>query len=107
MYVLGTHDIQNISVKSPHPGGVRVTGDFIDGSTAVGALFIVYSINSTLYHLVERMDKLEAVVSGLPRGEYYMSVFVVEENGEPFRRAATTPIPMISVLTDTKSSKYQ
>ena len=84
-----------------------MTGDFIDGSTAVGALFIVYSINSTLYHLVERMDKLEAVVSGLPRGEYYMSVFVVEENGEPFRRAATTPIPMISVLTDTKSSKYQ
>ncbi|MGJ8945879.1 hypothetical protein AB9K17_23595, partial [Salmonella enterica subsp. enterica serovar Kentucky] len=35
--------IQNISVSSPHPGQVRVTGDFIQGSTATGALVIVYS----------------------------------------------------------------
>ena len=50
----GTHDIQNISVTSPQPGEVRVTGDFIDGSTATGLLTIVISTSEIFYHLIER-----------------------------------------------------
>ena len=88
---IGTHDIQNISVTSPQPGEVRVTGDFIDGSTATGLLIIIYSANNTEYQLFQVRVKLEAVISGLLGGNYEVSVFVVEENGLPFSRAASKP----------------
>ena len=83
----GTHDIQNISVTSPQPGDVRVTGDFIDGSTATGLLIIIYSLtNDTNVHYIVGGHN-----SGLAGGEYKTSVFVVEENGLPFERVATSP----------------
>ena len=40
----GTHDLQNISVSSPLPGTVRVSGNFLQGSAATGVLVIVYSL---------------------------------------------------------------
>ena len=83
----GTHDIQNISVTSPQPGEVRVTSDFIDGSTATGLLIIIYSLtnDSDVHYIVGGHN------SGLAGGEYSISVFVVEENGLPFERVATSP----------------
>ena len=41
---IGTHDIQNVTVNSPLPGQIRVTGDFVDGTKATGVLLIIYSL---------------------------------------------------------------
>ena len=94
----GTHDIQNISVTSPQPGEVRVTGDFIDGSTATGLLIIIYSLtNDSDVHYItggstsQQPRNVHVSVPGLADGEYSISVFVVEENGLPFERVATSP----------------
>lgn len=89
----GTHDIQNISITSTRPGEIRVTGDFIDGSTAAGILVVVSGIDLEIgYNLILRKSgelQLEGSVSGLIGGEYNNSIFVVEEDGLPFRRVAT------------------
>ena len=93
--MLGTHEIHNISVNnSPQPGEVRVTGNFIDGSTATGVLVIVIGDSEVIYHNASRdgTDKIkETFITGLAGGEYSISVFVVEENGLPFERVATSP----------------
>ena len=94
---VGTHDIQNVAVLSI-PGEVRVTGDFISGSEATGVLIIIYSTsddNARFYQTAQRTDDdhLEAVVSDfLPGNQYNLSVFVLEQSGEPFSRAATAPL---------------
>ena len=93
-YIVGTHDIQNISVTSPQPGEFRVTGDFIDGSTATGVLLIAIGDSEVIYRKASRdgTDKIkETFITGLAGGEYSISVFVVEENGRPFERVATSP----------------
>ena len=99
MYVLkGTHDFQNITVNSISTGEIRVTGYFINNSAANAIFVIVYSNSckddSNVYymfspHSIE--EKLVTNVRGLPSGQYNVSVFVVEENGLPFNRSATTP----------------
>ena len=96
--LLGTHDIQNISVTSPQPGEVRVTGDFIEGSTATGLLIIIYSLtnDSDVQYItggstLQQPRNVHVSVPGLASGEYGISVFVVEENGLPFERVATSP----------------
>ena len=82
-------------MSSPLPGQLRVTGDFIEGSIATGALVAV--VNSTAnvqYHLISREDSrngIDGVISGLPGGQYTVSIFVVDEGGIPFRRAAAKP----------------
>lgn len=55
-YRTGTHDIQNTSVSSSLPGTVRVTGEFIQGSTATGLLVIVVNGNATdiQHHLISK-----------------------------------------------------
>ena len=79
-------------MSSPLPGQLRVTSDFIEGSTAPGILVAV--VNSTAnvqHHLISREDSvngIDSVISGLPGGQYTVSVFVVGENGLPFERAA-------------------
>ena len=94
----GTHDIQYISVTSPQPGEVRVTGDFIGGSTATGLLIIIYSLtNDSNVHyitggsMLQQQRNVHVSVTSLAGGEYGISVFVVEENGLPFERVATSP----------------
>ena len=93
--MLGTHDIQNISVSSPLRGQVRVTGDFIQGSTATGALIITISDKHNIqYNLCPRNgDKKEVrdTISGLAGGTYKVSIFVVEENKLPTNRTAVMP----------------
>ena len=92
----GTHDIQNISVSSSQPGEVRVTGNFIDGSTATGvlAVFVDFSTSKIFYHLIKRgnnKQQLDDTIQGVVGGEHSISFFVVEESGLPFNRIASTP----------------
>ena len=75
-----------------------MTGDFIDGSTATGLLIIIYSLtNDSDVHYITRGSmsqqprNVHVSVPGLAGGEYGISVFVVEENGLPFERVATSP----------------
>ena len=99
----GTHDIQNISVSSPIPGRVRVTGDFIQGSTATGVLVIIYSqSNDSDTHYVNSEyhgQNTEITVDGLTSGSQYgVSIFVLE-NGLPFSRVATLPQTLYTNIT--------
>ena len=92
----GTHDIQNISVSSPQPGEVRVTGDFINESTATGVLTVSvdFSTSKIFYHLIQRGNNKQQfadTIQGVVGGEYSISFFVVEESGLPFNRTASMP----------------
>ena len=92
----GSHDIQNISVSSPLTGQVRVTGYFIQGSTATGVLVIVYSQfdDSDIHYQSSERDgqvaENQIIVDQLTNGQYGVSVFVLD-NGLPFSRAAALP----------------
>ena len=94
---VGTHDIQNVSVSSPIPDQVSVTGEFIQGSRATGVLITAVSETGLEHHLISRNDSgngIDGVISGLPGDQYTMlpvSVFVVSEDGLPFERTATKP----------------
>ena len=75
-----------------------MTGDFIPGSSAIGILIVVYSVdnefNSTMikYHFVHHSNIRRTItMTNLPNGQYEVSIFVVEGNGLPFSRSATTP----------------
>ena len=76
---------------------VLVTGDVINGLTSMGILVIVYSrLNHSdvsynfVPHPQDRMA-IDFTVMGLPYVHYEVSVFVVEESGLPFCRAAAMP----------------
>ena len=92
-YPLGTHNIQNISVTSPHAGKVRVTGNWIQGS---GLLVIVYNATNVYYHFLERKHEayLDASFTICFGGEYNVSIFVMQANGELCNRAVLQPIPV-------------
>ena len=51
------------------------------------------SRSDSYYHIATRngSDIQEATITSIAGGEYNVSVFVVEENGLPFERAATLP----------------
>ena len=90
---VGTHDIQNISVSSPLPGQVRVTGDFIKGSTATGVLLIIYSrfSNSKIRYIsTNSTQNVDIRVTGLSETEYEVSTFTLK-NGLPFPRVVGLP----------------
>ena len=69
---------------------MRVTGRFVEGSPATGVLVIVSGDSGVIYYIGSRNDS-EVTIPGLAGGEYTVSVFVVEENGLPFERAAIIP----------------
>ena len=99
----GTHDVQNISVSSPRMGSIAVTGDFIQGSTAIGVLIItINSSNGTQYHLYHRNGnnnmQIEDTISGLADGDHRVSAFVLERSGHPFNRTATTPKSVVVTI---------
>ena len=91
----GTHDIQNISASSPQPGEVRVTGDFINESTATGVLTVSvdFSTSEIFYHLIKRgsEQQFSDTIQGVVGGEHSISFFVVEKSGLPFSRTASMP----------------
>ena len=95
----GTHDFHDIFITSPPDSGVvMVTGDILLESTSIGILVIVYSPtneDSVHYHCIQHADVQQPgvypVVMGLPPDRYEVVIFVVEEDGRPFCRAASTP----------------
>ena len=97
LLLLGTHDIHNISVTSPMPGEIRVTGYLINGSSTIGILIIVYSISEdthVYYNFVPHDTEQQGVYDvamDLQDGQYEVSVYVMEESGLPFKRAAARP----------------
>ena len=75
--------------------------NFIDGSTATGVLFIVYSLTNESdihYHVInkrnEQHNKISINVTGLTGTEYGVSVFALE-NGLPLSRVVISPRTMI------------
>ena len=84
-------------MSSPSPGLIRVTGDFLSGSSATSVLIIIYSTDnrSDVYYTISSLstegETLVTNISGLASGLYNISVFVLEENGLPFNRSASTP----------------
>ena len=61
---------------------------------------IVYSVSddsSVYYNILPHEGEqqgVDAVVMGLPGGQYEISVYVMEKSGLPFHRAAATPKPV-------------
>ena len=88
-------------VSSPLPGVVMVTGDVIVGSTSTGILAIIYSPHSDSdisYRSMPHNSTQPGVYSvgvKLPSDQYEVAIFVVEESGEPFLRAASRPKPAL------------
>ena len=85
-------------MSSPLPGTVRVTGNFIQGSTATGVLEIIVNNDHIHYHRIFGLlvvDELgiyiDDVVSGLAGGLNSVSLFVIDKNEIPINRVATRP----------------
>ena len=96
----GTHDLQNISVSSPCSGQVRVTGDFIQGSTTTGILVILYREGDSriIYDLISRSgNKIVTDITGVDRGNHEVFVFDVERNGT-YSSATVKPV-MVNVAS--------
>ena len=77
-----------------YPGQIRVTGDFIDDSTATGVLITVVNKTNTLLHTITKksgQNDVGGAIVGLTRGQYTVSVFVVDSDGVPFSRVAIKP----------------
>ena len=77
---------------------MRVTGRYTEGSPATGVLVMVSNGTAVYYHNATRDGSdiiQEATITGVASGEYNVSVFVVEENGLPFERAASSPRPLV------------
>ena len=90
---IGTHDVQNINASSSLPGEIRVTGDLVYGSNASSVLVIVYNSTKVYYSFSPPPEHsiIMATLPGLFVGQYQVSVFVVEENGQVFHRSAVIP----------------
>ena len=71
-----------------------ITGDVIFGSTLRGIVAVVYSDFNISYRYVPHNSTQPGVYSAgveLPDYWYQVSVFVVEENRQPFPRAIARP----------------
>lgn len=88
--------MQNILVTSLLPGELRVTGTFIDGSTANGILIIIYSLtdDSDVHYISGQVysQMIQTNVSGLTHSQYNLSIFAIEKNGYPLTRVEGVPI---------------
>ena len=98
-----------ISIISPsRSGGIIVIGNVINGSPSIGILIIVYSLanaSDVHYHFIRHTNMQQPgmypVIMSLPADQYEAVVFVMEEDGTPFSRAAATPK---ALLTDGNSA---
>ena len=93
----GTHDIQNILVTSTQPGSIRITGDIIRDSSAIGVLAIIIPLESesnVIYSFRPRESTtaLRDEDVSLLGGHYSVSLFVMEEVGDVFSRTVSSPI---------------
>ena len=106
--MVGTHDVQNISVSSTHPGQIRVTGDIIDGSTVTGVLVIVYSHSDVRYFANSPADQgqnIDVTLDGLTDTHYGVSTFTME-NGVPFPRVVALPSSVDMDSADDQSKSF-
>ena len=93
---IGTHDIQNITVTSSVTDEIRVTGDFVNWSSATGVFLIFYSFSnqSDVYYILQVLPegniKIDMTSTGLTGTRYGVSVFALED-GLPFPRVVTLP----------------
>ena len=100
----GTHDIQNIVIKScfdedTNSNGFHMLGDFINGTDAIGILIMGHSTNQTgldvhYFSMVAHLSQdhplsIQTFLSGFFYDDYNVSFFVVEKNGLPIRQPAT------------------
>ena len=91
--LVGTHDIQNVVTNSSLPGEIKITGNFVDRSTATGVLVIVYSLTdeSDIQYISNQMkNDMQVNVTGLTGTEYRVSVFALED-GIPFPGVVASP----------------
>ena len=95
--ITGTHDIQNVTVTSSPVGQIRVTGDFVDGSTATGVLLVIYSLDNdsdVYYNIIDKEAdgniRMDIMLTDLTGSQHRVSVFALE-NGLPFPRVVTLP----------------
>ena len=87
----GTHDIQNIQV-SAISDKVHLNYSYVDGSTAKGILVIMHSGGLFHYSIINRnTEHIPTEIDGLKAGIYYLSVFVITEEGIPLNRSASHP----------------
>ena len=80
----------SVTTKS---GEIRVIGIFVDGSTATGALIIVYSLtnDSDVRYITTGLEqRIDVNVRDLHGSIYGVSAFVLED-GVPFNRTVTMP----------------
>ena len=94
MTILGTYDISSISIISPYPGVVMVTGDIIDQLSSIEILIITYSLtddSNSYYNFFPYRIGATFTVEALPADRYGVSVFVTETSGLPCNRAAASP----------------
>lgn len=101
MHLSATHDIQDVSITSPLPGVIRVTGKFIQGSTDIGVMMAIQT-NSELYnfHTLHRQENqlhFNDFISNVAGGRHSVSIFVLEGNGLPFNRSAIIPQKVIVI----------
>ena len=87
-------------MTSSQPGSVRITGDFIRGSSAIGALAIIIPLDTESnvtysFRPRESTTALHAEDVFVPGGHYSVSFFVVEEVGDVFYRTASSPIGVL------------
>ena len=94
IFSLGTHDVQGLLITSPSTGEIRVTGDFIQGSSATGVVIADLASSQIQFYLLTREQdqlKLDGTISNLVSGQHTVSAFVMDESGLPFTRTATIP----------------
>ena len=87
-------------MTSTQPGSIRIAGDFIRGSSAIGVLAIMIPLNTesnVTYSFLPRESTtaLRDEDVSVPGGHYSVSLFVVEEVGDVFYRTASSPIGVL------------
>ena len=107
--MVGTHDVQNISVSSTNPGQIRLTGDIIDGSTVTGVLVLVYS-HSVVHYIAssraaDQGRNIDVTLDGLTDTHYGVSAFTME-NGVPFPRVVASPSSVEVDSADDQSKSF-
>ena len=87
-------------MTSTQPASIRITGDFIRGSSAIGILAIIIPLDteSNVIYSFRPRESTTALRDedvSVPRGHYSVSLFVVEEVGVIFSRTASSPIGVL------------
>jgi hypothetical protein len=86
--------VQDISITGSFSDTIRITGNFIPDSPAAGVVVAVLSISEVSFYLLRReRNRLhnEGILSNVRGGQHMVSVFVMDQTGLPFNKAATIP----------------